>query len=157
MQLYVQSDHLIESKFFSKNPHVINLEDSLLDLTLSTAVDGIFYCCSMKISIGDKLLHVARFFEYGAFAGLFSSKGHDTLKEYLQLDQLLPYSVYVEKDVKANRERAEEFYEKRKKPGSLFPYTCVSFLFSYFLVDFISYTYDYDADYDLSWRVICDR
>ena len=133
------------------------LEDSPLDVTSSNAVDGIFYCCSMKINIGNKLLHVARFFEYGAFAGLFSSKGYDTLKEYLQLDQLLPYSVYVEKDVKANRERAEELYEKRKKPGSLFPFTCVSFLFSYFLVDFISYTYDYDADYDLSWRVICDR
>ena len=109
----------------------------------------------MKISIWDKLLQVARLFEYGAFAGPFLSKGHDTL--YMQLDQLLPYSVYVEKYVKANRERAEEFYEKWKKPGSLFPYTCVSFLFSYFLVDFISYTYDYDADYDLSWRVICDR
>ena len=62
MQLYVQSDHLIESEFFSKNPHVINLEDSLLDLTLSNAVDGIFYYCSMKISIGDKLLQEARFF-----------------------------------------------------------------------------------------------
>ena len=111
----------------------------------------------MKISIGDKSLHVARFLEYGAFTRFSSSKVHDTQKEYLQLDQLLPYSVYVEKDVKANRERDEEFYKKRKKPGSLFTYTCVSFLFSYFLVDFISYTYDYDADYDLSWRVICDR
>ena len=96
------------------------LEDSLLDVTSSNAVDGIFYCCSMKINIGNKLLHVARFFEYGAFAGLFSSKGHDTLKEYLQLDQLLPYSVYVEKDVKANRGRDEELYEKRKKPGISF-------------------------------------
>ena len=86
----------------------------------------------MKINIGDKLLHVARFVEYGAFAGLFSSKEHDTLKEYLQLNQLLPYSVYVEKDVKANRQRAEEFYEKRKNPGSLFPCTCVSFLFPTF-------------------------
>ena len=104
-----------------------------------------------------QIIACGKIFEYSAFAGLFSSKGHDTLKEYLQLDQLLPYSVYVEKYVKANRERAEEFYEKWKKPGSLFPYTCVSFLFSYFLVDFISYTYDYDADYDLSWRVICDR
>ena len=121
MQLYVQlSDHLIESEFFSKNPHVINLENSLLNLTSSNAVDGLFYCCLMKISIGDKLLQVARFFEYGAFAGFLSSKGHDTLKEYLQLDQLLPYSVYVEKDVKANKERDEELYEKRKKPGISF-------------------------------------
>ena len=121
MQLYVQlSDHLIESEFFSKNPHVINLENSLLNLTSSNAVDGLFYCCLMKISIGDKLLQVARFFEYGAFAGFLSSKGHDTLKEYLQLDQLLPYSVYVEKDVKANRGRDEELYEKRKKPGISF-------------------------------------
>ena len=111
----------------------------------------------MKISIGDKSLHVARFLEYGAFTRFSSSKVHDTQKEYLQLDQLLPYSVYVEKDVKANRERAEELYEKRKKSGSLFPFFCVSFFFSYFLVDFISYAYDYDADYDLSWRVICDR
>ena len=121
MQLYVQLlDHLIESEFFSKNPHVINLENSLLNLTSSNAVDGLFYCCLMKISIGDKLLQVARFFEYGAFAGFLSSKGHDTLKEYLQLDQLLPYSVYVEKDVKANRGRDEELYEKRKKPGISF-------------------------------------
>ena len=121
MQLYVQlSDHLIESEFFSKNPHVINLENSLLNLTSSNAVDGLFYCCLMKISIGDKLLQVERFFEYGAFAGFLSSKGHDTLKEYLQLDQLLPYSVYVEKDVKANRGRDEELYEKRKKPGISF-------------------------------------
>ena len=121
MQLYVQlSDHLIESEFFSKNPHVINLENSLLNLTSSNAVDGLFYCCLMKISIGDKLLQVARLFEYGAFAGFLSSKGHDTLKEYLQLDQLLPYSVYVEKDVKANRGRDEELYEKRKKPGISF-------------------------------------
>ena len=58
----------------------------------------------MKISVWDKSLHVARFLEYGAFAGFFSSKGHDTQKEYLQLGQLLPYSVYVEKDVKANKE-----------------------------------------------------
>ena len=121
MQLYVQLlDHLIESEFFSKNPHVINLENSLLNLTSSNAVDGLFYCCLMKISIGDKLLQVERFFEYGAFARFLSSKGHDTLKEYLQLDQLLPYSVYVEKDVKANRGRDEELYEKRKKPGISF-------------------------------------
>ena len=121
MQLYVQlSDRLIESEFFSKNPHVINLEDSLVDLTTCNAADDIFFCCSMKISIRAKLLQVARFFEYGAFAGFFSSKEHDTLKEYLQLDQLLPYSVYVEKDAKANRERDEELYEKRKKPGISF-------------------------------------
>ena len=82
----------------------------------------------MKISIGDKLLEVAQFFEYGAFAGFFSSKGHDTLREYQ-----LPYSVHVEKDVKANRKR------RGKNLVSLFPLTCVSFLFSYFLVDFISY------------------
>ena len=99
---------------------IINLEDSLLNFTSSNAVDGIFYCCSMKITIRDKLMQVARFFEYGAFAGFFSSKGHNTLKEYLQLDQLLPYSVYVEEDVKANRERDEELYEKRKKPGISF-------------------------------------
>ena len=60
MQLDVQlSDHLIESEFFTKNPHVISLEDSLLDLVSSTAVDGIFYCCSVKVSLGDKSLHVA--------------------------------------------------------------------------------------------------
>ena len=109
MQRDVQlSDHLIESEFFTKNLHVINLEDSLLDLSSSTAVDGIFYCCSMKVSLGDKSLHVARFFECGAFAGFFWSKGHDTLKEYLQLDQLLPYSIYAEKDGKANKEIDEE-------------------------------------------------
>ena len=118
MQLDVQlSDHLIESEFFTKNPHVINLEDSLLDLASSNAVDGIFYCCSMKVSLGNKSLHVAKFFECGAFAGFFWSKRHDTLKEYLQLDQLLPYSVYVKKEVKANKERDEQLYEKRKKPG----------------------------------------
>ena len=120
MQLDVQlSDHLIESEFFTKNLHVINL-DSLLDFASSNAVDGIFYCCSMKVSLGDKSLHVARFFECGAFAGFFWSKGHDALKEYLQLDQLLPYPVYAEKDVKANKERDEELYEKSKKPGISF-------------------------------------
>ena len=47
MQLDVQlSDHLTESEFFTKNPHVINLEDSLLDLASSNALDGIFYFCS---------------------------------------------------------------------------------------------------------------
>ena len=106
---------LLKVNSFKKNHMSLILEDSLLDVTSSNAVDGIFYCCSMKINIGDKYLHVARFFEYGAFAGLFSNKGHDTLKEHLQLDQLLPCSVYVEKDVKANRERAEELFEKREK------------------------------------------
>ena len=86
----------------------------------SNAVDGIFYFCSMKVSLEDKSWHVAKFFLCGAFARFFWSKGHDTLKEYLQLDQLLPYSVYVEKDVKANKERDEELYEKRKKPGISF-------------------------------------
>ena len=63
MQLDVQlSDHLIESEFFTKNPHVINLEDSLLDLASSNAVDGIFYFCSMKVSLEDKSWHVAKFF-----------------------------------------------------------------------------------------------
>ena len=106
--------------------HTLILEDSLLDLTSSNPVDGIFYCWmkasigdSMKVSIGD-LLHVAKVFEYGAFVGFFSSKGHDTLKEYQQLDQLLPYSVYVEIDVKANRETDEELSEKKKKPGISF-------------------------------------
>ena len=121
MQLDVQlSDHLIESEFFTKNPHVINLEDSFLDLASSTAVDGIFCLCSMKVSLGDKSLHVGRFFECSVFARFFWSKRHDTLKEYLQLDQLLPYSVNVEKDVKANKERDEELYENRKKPGVSF-------------------------------------
>ena len=58
----------------------------------------------MKISIGYKSLHGARFFEYGAFAGFFLRKGHDSLKKYLQLDQLLPYSADFE-DIKANKER----------------------------------------------------
>ena len=40
---------------------------------------------------------------------------------------------------------------------SLFPLNCFRFLFSYFLVDFISYTCDYEADDDPSWRFICDR
>ena len=53
---------------------------------------------------------MARFFEFGALAGFFWSKGPDTLKEYQQLDQLLPYSVYVEKDVNAIKERDEELY-----------------------------------------------
>ena len=96
------SDHLIEKEFFTKNPHVINLEDNLLDLASSNAVDGIFCCCLVKVGILDKSLNVARFFEYGAFAGFSRSKGHDTLKECLQQDQLLPYSVYIEKDVQAN-------------------------------------------------------
>ena len=55
----------------------------------------------MKISIGYKSLHGARYFEYGALAGFFLRKGHDSLKKYLQLDQLLPYSVDFE-DIKAN-------------------------------------------------------
>ena len=127
-------------------------------MTSSNVVDGIFYCCSMKISIGDKSLHVARFLEYGAFTRFSSSKVHDTQKEYLQLDQLLPYSVYVEKDVKANKEwEMKNGMRRRRNLVSLFPFTCFSFLFSYFLVDFISYAYDYDADDDPSWRVICDR
>ena len=64
--------------------HIINLEDSLLDFASSNAVDGIFYCCSMKVSIGDKSLHVARLFE-------------DTLND-----------VYVEKDVKTKQEKDKE-------------------------------------------------
>ena len=84
MQLDVQlSDHLTESEFFTKNPHVINLEDSLLDLASSWYILLLF----MKVSLGDKSLHMARIFECNAFAGFFWSKGHDTLKEYLQLDQ----------------------------------------------------------------------
>ena len=63
MQLDVQlSDRIIEREFFTKNPHVINLEDSLLDLASSNAVDGIFYFCSMKVSLEDKSWHVAKFF-----------------------------------------------------------------------------------------------
>ena len=64
--------------------HIINLEDSLLDFASSNAVDGIFYCCSMKVSIGDKSLHLARLFE-------------DTLNY-----------VYVEKDVKTKKEKDKE-------------------------------------------------
>ena len=93
---------LLKKNSLQKNPHVINLEDNLLDLASSNAVDGIFCCCLVKVSILDKSLNVARFFEYGAFAGFSRSKGHDTLKECLQQDQLLPYSVYIEKDVQAN-------------------------------------------------------
>ena len=48
----------------------------------------------MKVSIGDKSLHVARLFEDDAFLGLFRSKWHDT-----------PNYVYVERDAKTNKER----------------------------------------------------
>ena len=77
--------------------HIINLEDSVLDFASSNAVDGIFYCCSMKVSIGDKSLHVARLFEDDAFLGLCRSKWHDTLNY-----------VYVEKDTKTKKERDKE-------------------------------------------------
>ena len=36
------SDHFTESEFCSKSPLVINLEDNLLDLASSNAVDGNF-------------------------------------------------------------------------------------------------------------------
>ena len=51
----------------------------------------------MKVSIGDKSLHVARLFEDDAFLGLCRSKWHDTLNY-----------VYVEKDTKTKKERDRE-------------------------------------------------
>ena len=96
------------------------LEDILLDVTSSNAVDGIFYCCSMKINIGNKLLHVARFFEYGAFAVLFSSKGHDTLKEYLQLDQLRYHIQFMLKKMSRQIEKELKNYMRRGRNRDLF-------------------------------------
>ena len=67
----------------------------------------------MKVGIGAKSLHVARYFEYGGFAGFFWGREHDTLKEYLQLDQLLSYSVMLKKMSRQIKKEMKNCMRKR--------------------------------------------
>ena len=61
------SDHFTETDFFKTNTCIINVEDALLDLGSSKVVDGIFYCCVMRVDLAETPVPTARFFECGAF------------------------------------------------------------------------------------------
>ena len=74
----------------------------------------------MKVELADTSVPIARFFECGAFNGYFSNKAHPSLKEQLQLGELLLYSTYTEKDMEANKQKDEKMYEKRKTIGVTF-------------------------------------
>ena len=45
------SDRFTETSFFKTNPCVISVEDALFYLGSSNEVDGIFYCCVMRVDL----------------------------------------------------------------------------------------------------------
>lgn len=110
------SDLLIE--FHRDNAAVFDIEESLLSLGSSGMVDGLFYSCVMKVERKDKpAVYIARYFEYGAFNGYFVNNAHRYLKEFLEVDELLPYCAYTPKDIDINKDRDETLFSKRKKTG----------------------------------------
>ena len=128
------SDCFTETDFFKTNPCVINVEDALFYLGSSNEVDGIFYCCVMRVDLAHTSVAIARFFECGAFNGYFSNKSHPSLKEQLQPDELLPYLTYIEKDVEANKQRDEHGYMKKGRNLVSILYSWIIFLYTYFFM-----------------------
>ena len=60
-----------EQLVYSGFSHTLNCEDSLLSLTASGEVDGVFYANVLKMELRDSLVtYVCRVFEYGCFNDL---------------------------------------------------------------------------------------
>jgi len=116
MRLEIELSNMIQEIYLPKSNNLFDTEDTVLSLASSNTTNAIFFCCILSIGKTNPV-HVARYFEDGAFVGFYSSVVHSQLKQYLNLDQLLPYKVYTADDIKSNIERNESLNANRKKGG----------------------------------------
>ena len=77
MSLDVAMNTALEENLFSNFPAIFNVEDSYLSLASTNTVDVIFYCLVIKVDLCDGIHCIPRYFEYGAFTGLYQWKNQD--------------------------------------------------------------------------------
>lgn len=95
--------------------NLLQVEDLLLQLTLSEIVDGIYHHILLKVLIKDEIIYYSRFFEYGAFEGFHDARAKDLLKNRLEIDDdILSIRSFTSMDMKENKKRNN----KRKEENS---------------------------------------
>ena len=117
MFLEVEVTEMLQDNLFKSNPAMFTVEDKLLSLAATKAVDGIFYCVVLKIRHEQQEYYFARYFESGAFIGFFESVGHLKLKEKLEVEVLLPFCVYTVKDIVIEEGRSDDLFTNVKSTG----------------------------------------
>ena len=94
-----------EQLVYSGFSHTLNCEDSLLSLTASGEVDGVFYANVLKMELKDSLVtYVCRVFEYGCFNG-FGQTCVDKMKCQLNVENMIPIHVFNLLDVENDKAR----------------------------------------------------
>lgn len=117
MLLENEISSLMQSTFCKSNNSMILLEENLLSLASSELYDDIFYCNAVKFIINNKVWFVARYFESGGFKNCFLKAGNEKLRTLLNVDCLLPYSIFTEEDIGMEKIRISELFMGHKKEG----------------------------------------
>ena len=89
---------------------LFGIEDSLLLLSNSEFVDGVFFCAVLEIKSQENHQLYCRFFENGAFSGYFYNCGLSKLKQNLGVDEIISASCYTTKDVDMEKERRSKLF-----------------------------------------------
>jgi len=101
---------------WKKNSKLFAAEDSLLSLAASKIIPGIFFCCVLEIELGGCKYNVARYFEHGAFNGFYDF-AKESIKSFVECEELLPYCSYTPKDVLYLEERNKKLSISKRKIG----------------------------------------
>ena len=110
---------VMQESFLKSSCPLIKTEDSLLSLASSDIYNDIFYCCVIKIATNSEVNYLCRYFESGAFKTFFTSTAKSILCDKYNINLLLPYAVYTEKDVAMERFRSELKFRDRRKEGNV--------------------------------------
>ena len=105
MSLGVAMNTSLEENLLSNFQAMFNVEDSYLLLASTNTVDVIFYCLIIKLELCDGIHYIAKHFEYVALTGFYQSTAHDRLKMQIECIELLPYSLYIELNIRLAKTR----------------------------------------------------
>jgi len=80
MRLEIELSNMIQEIYLPKSNNLFDTEDTVLSLASSNTTNAIFFCCILSIGKTNPV-HVAKYFEDGAFVGFYSSGVHSQLKQ----------------------------------------------------------------------------
>lgn len=104
---------LLDGYFSSNSNSIMNLEDSLLTLSKSSSIDGIFYCSIIKVE--EHL--VVRFFECGAFDKNF--RIWLQFKYKMTMDHLYHIVYIIQKMLQLLQKDIKNMYSLEKVKGKV--------------------------------------
>ena len=130
VELDIAINNILQETCMNIKSPLIQVEDDLLSLSTTDSVDAIFYCCFMKMKLGEKVEVIySRYFESGAFDGFYRNVCLPKMKEALSIAEVCAVSAYTSLDIEEIIKHKSGLFTERKK-GCRTVYFIHSFIFT---------------------------